>query len=115
MCASSRLQSACFVEADAKRLVYDLMDEKRKQPDFILDVTRDETTHALVRVFWSTPEMILAARSSAAPLLLDATYSLTKTVLKLVVPATVSTHNTTIVHPTPSTIKPSVQWPPARR
>ena len=93
----NKLQAHPGSSDDAKRLVYDLMDEKRKQPDFILDVTRDETTHALVRVFWSTPEMILAARSSAAPLLLDATYSFTKTVLKLVVPATVSTHNTTNV------------------
>ena len=54
-------------------------------------------SHALMKFFWATPDMVLAARASSAPLLLDATYNFTKSVLKLVVPCTVGPDNTTTV------------------
>ena len=50
-----------------------------------------------MKFFWATPDMVLAARASSAPLLLDATYNSTKSVLKLVVPCTVGPDNTTTV------------------
>ena len=50
-----------------------------------------------MKIFWATPDMVLAARASSAPLFLDATYNFTKSVLKLVVPCTVGPDNTTTV------------------
>ena len=96
-CLANRLQNHPGTSLHAQRLVDDLRDEQRNQAGFILDYEVDETSHALTKIFWATHEMVLAARSSAAPLLLDATYNVTKSVLKLVVPATVGPDNTTAV------------------